>query len=165
MINSKNFGLKGKIQLSKECVCMLRCAQLFAISMYYSPPGSSIHGTFQARIRIRLPFPTPEDLPVPRNKPTSPGVSCIVGKFFTTEQTEATVCDCPVAVKPSHHCHLLKFGIDFICVMHLSYLHHKFQVKGSSMKLQKKLRNEVKIPLPTASRSCFNSLLKLCILN
>ena len=68
--------------------------------MYYSPPGSSVHGIFQARIRSRLPFLIPEDLLVPGNKLASPGVSFIAGKFFTAEQVGATICDCPVAVKP-----------------------------------------------------------------
>ena len=33
----------------------------------------------------RLPFPTPEDLPNPGIKPTSPVSSVLAGRFFTTE--------------------------------------------------------------------------------
>ena len=33
--------------------------------VYYSPPGSSAHGLFQARILEVAPFPPPEDLPNP----------------------------------------------------------------------------------------------------
>ena len=32
-----------------------------------------------------LQFPTPEDLPDPRIKPSSPGVPALAGRFFTTE--------------------------------------------------------------------------------
>ena len=47
-----------------------------------SPPGSSVHGIFQARILSRLPFPPPGDLPDPGTEPASPAS---VGRFFTTE--------------------------------------------------------------------------------
>ena len=40
-----------------------------------SPPGSSLHGIFQARI---LPFPPPGDLPKPRDQTLISCVSCIV---------------------------------------------------------------------------------------
>ena len=50
--------------------------------MNCSPPGSSVHGVFQARILEWLPFPFPGDLPYPGVEPTSP---TLVGKFCTTE--------------------------------------------------------------------------------
>ena len=37
-----------------------------------SPPGSSVHGIFQARIWSGLPFPSPGDLPNPEIEPGSP---------------------------------------------------------------------------------------------
>ena len=37
-----------------------------------SPPGSSVHGLFQARILECMPFPPPGDLPDPGVKPMSP---------------------------------------------------------------------------------------------
>ena len=37
-----------------------------------SPPGSSVHGTLQARTLAWLPFPPPGDLPDPGIEPTSP---------------------------------------------------------------------------------------------
>ena len=40
--------------------------------MNCSPPGSSVHGVFQARILEWLPFPFPGDLPYPGVEPTSP---------------------------------------------------------------------------------------------
>ena len=50
----------------------------------WSPPGSSVHGIFQARV-----FPTPRDLPNPVKKPTSLASPALVGRFFffTTSAT------------------------------------------------------------------------------
>ena len=39
-----------------------------------SPPGSSIHGIFQARVLEGLPFPSPGDLPDPGIKLESPAL-------------------------------------------------------------------------------------------
>ena len=39
-----------------------------------SPPGSSVHGIFQARILESLPFPSLEDLPDPGIEPWSPAL-------------------------------------------------------------------------------------------
>ena len=57
-----------------------------------SPPGSSVHGTLQARILewiaiywSELPFPLLGDLPNPGIEPTSPASPALVGRFFTTE--------------------------------------------------------------------------------
>ena len=47
-----------------------------------SPPGSSVHGIFQARILEPVPFPTPGDLPNPGMESVSPALS---DEFFTTE--------------------------------------------------------------------------------
>ena len=48
----------------------------------FSPPGSSVHRIFQARIWSVLPFPTPGDLPDPG---IEPGCPSLAGGFFTTE--------------------------------------------------------------------------------
>ena len=40
--------------------------------MACSPPGSSVHGISQARIRSGLPFPSPGDFPDPGMEPGSP---------------------------------------------------------------------------------------------
>ena len=51
-----------------------------------SPPGSSVHGIFQARIlESGLLFPFPGDLPNPGIEPSSPASPALAGKFFTTE--------------------------------------------------------------------------------
>ena len=52
-----------------------QCAQLcltFCNPVACRPPGSSVHGVFQARIQSGLPFPPPECLPNPGIKPRSP---------------------------------------------------------------------------------------------
>ena len=51
-----------------------------------SPPGSSVHGILQARILEWVAMPSSKDLPNPGIKPLS--VSCITGRFFTTEPLE-----------------------------------------------------------------------------
>ena len=49
------------------------------------PPGSTVHGTSQARYWSGLPFPSPGGLPDPGIKPTSPLSPAVVRGFFTTE--------------------------------------------------------------------------------
>ena len=43
--------------------------------MDYSPPGSSVHGIFQARIPEWLPLPSPRNLQDPGIKPVSPALA------------------------------------------------------------------------------------------
>ena len=49
-----------------------------------SPPGSSVHGIFQATILEWLPFPSPGDLPEPGTKLASLVSPELAGGFFTT---------------------------------------------------------------------------------
>ena len=49
-------GLKVKVLITQLCLTLCN-------PMDYSPPGSSVHGILQARIRSGLPFPSPGDLP------------------------------------------------------------------------------------------------------
>ena len=67
---------------STVCVFLVTqsCPTLYN-PMECSPPGSSIHGTLQARIHSGLPFPTLGDPPRPGIEPTSPALA---GEFFTT---------------------------------------------------------------------------------
>ena len=53
--------------------------------MYYSPPGSSVHGMLQARILERVAMPTSGDLPDPGIKRTCPALQA---DFFTSEPLE-----------------------------------------------------------------------------
>ena len=63
-------------------------AVVLVIKSFVSPltvacqTDSSVHGTSQARILGRLPFPSSGDLPDPGIKPTS---HALAGRFFTTE--------------------------------------------------------------------------------
>ena len=73
------------------CVCVHSCLTL-CDPMVCSPPGSSVHGSFQAGILSGLPFPTPRDLPNPGIEPSSLVSPALAGGFFTTNVTwEASV--------------------------------------------------------------------------
>jgi len=50
-----------------------------------NPPGSSVHGIFQAKNTRVLPFLPPGDLSNPGLKPGSPASPALAGGFFTTE--------------------------------------------------------------------------------
>ena len=56
-----------------------------------SPPGSSVHGIFQAKYWSWLPFPTPEDLPDPRIESRSLESPALAGRFFTTAPPEKPI--------------------------------------------------------------------------
>ena len=47
--------------------------------------GVSVHGIFQARYWIGLPFPPPRDLPNSGIEPASLESLALAGRFFTTE--------------------------------------------------------------------------------
>ena len=53
--------------------------------MGYSPPGISVHGTFQQEYWSSLPFLPPEDLPDPGIAPKSPASPTLAGGFFNAE--------------------------------------------------------------------------------
>ena len=50
-----------------------------------SPPDSSVHGIFLARVLEWVAFPPLGDLPDGGIKPTSPASPELAGRFFTTE--------------------------------------------------------------------------------
>ena len=52
-----------------------------------SPPGSSVHEIFQARILEWVPFPTPGDLPDPGIEPETLASPALAGRFFITSAT------------------------------------------------------------------------------
>ena len=72
------------------CVCTYIYTQVYIAPlcpalcdpMDYSPPGSSVHGIFQARMLKWVAFPSPGDLPNAEMEPESPARA---GRFFTTE--------------------------------------------------------------------------------
>ena len=60
----------------------ISCVWLFCDPVDHSPPSSSIHGIFQARILEWVPISYSRDLPDPGIEPTSPALA---GGFFSTE--------------------------------------------------------------------------------
>ena len=73
------------------CVCLCVCiafvywlnhVHLFCDPMDCSPPGSSIHGISQARVLEWVSMPSSRGYSQPRDRPC---VSCLAGRFFTTE--------------------------------------------------------------------------------
>ena len=83
-------------KVKKERKLVIQSGPTLCDPMECSPPGSSVHGILQARIWSRLPFPSPRDLPEPRDQIW---VSWISGRFFTTEppgkapQTHQGLCE------------------------------------------------------------------------
>ena len=69
------------------CVGAQLCPTLCDQWTGYSPPGSSVHGIFQAGILEWVAFSSPEDLPKPGIEPGAPAFS---GGFFTTSTTWET---------------------------------------------------------------------------
>ena len=71
------------------CVCMykclLNCVRLFYDPMDCSPPGSSIHGIFQARILEWLAIAFSRESFQPRDQACASRVSWIAGRLFTAE--------------------------------------------------------------------------------
>ena len=69
------------------CVCMYVCAlsrvQLCK-PMICSPPGSSVHGIFQARMLEWVAIPFSRDLLDPVIETASLGSSALAGRYFTT---------------------------------------------------------------------------------
>ena len=63
-------------------VCSLSCLRLFVTPMDCSPPDSSVHGIYQARILKWVAISSSRDLPDPGIKSLSPALA---GGFFTTE--------------------------------------------------------------------------------
>ena len=53
-----------------------------------SPSSSPVHEILQARMLSGWPFPSPEDLPDPWIKPTSPATPALAGGLFITEPPE-----------------------------------------------------------------------------
>ena len=62
------------------CVCakLLQSCLTLCNPVDCCPPGSSVHGILQPRIRIL-------DLPDPRTEPASPVTPALAGRFFTAE--------------------------------------------------------------------------------
>ena len=76
----------NKANTEKECVrSVAQSRPTLRDPMNCSPPGSSDHEIFQAKLLDWLSFPPPGDLPDPATGLTPPGSPALVGGFFTTE--------------------------------------------------------------------------------
>ena len=67
-----------------SCPVVQLCLTLFDLTDY-SPPGSSVHGIFQARILEWVAMPSSRGSSQPRDQTH---VSCVAGRSFTTEPPE-----------------------------------------------------------------------------
>ena len=75
--------LKRQIYTRLNCCCLVAKSCLtFFDPMNCSPPGSSAHGTFQARILEWVAFPSPGELLDPGMELRYPALA---GGFFTAE--------------------------------------------------------------------------------
>ena len=71
-----------------KTTCIYMCAQsclTLCDPMNCNPPGSSVHGIFLARILEWVAIPFSRGSSQPRNQTWVSHVSCIAGRFFTTE--------------------------------------------------------------------------------
>ena len=66
-----------------------------------SPPGSSVHGTLQARIMEWVTMPSSRDLPDPEIEPGSLISPALAGRFFTANATWEALC----SFKLNQPCH------------------------------------------------------------
>ena len=72
-----------ELNLIMCCCCLvIKSCLTLCHPMDYSPPGSSVHEVFQARIPEWVAMPPPGDFPIPGIVPMSPALA---GRFFTTE--------------------------------------------------------------------------------
>ena len=66
---------------------LLQLCPALCYPMDYSLPGSSVHGTHQARILQWVAMPSSRDLPNTSIKSTSPVSPALANRFFTTSAT------------------------------------------------------------------------------
>ena len=66
------------------CLCMPSPVRLFVTVVACSPPGCSVHGTFQTRILEWVASSYCRELPDPGIKPVSLTSPASTGGFFTT---------------------------------------------------------------------------------
>ena len=74
---------KGAVFAYIPCICAQPCVTL-GKSMHCSPPGSSVHGIFQAWILELVAISSSRGSSWPRDQTC---ISCIAGGFFTTGAT------------------------------------------------------------------------------
>ena len=92
-----------------------------------SPPGSSVHGTLQARILEWLPCPPPGSSQ-PRDRTF---VSCIAGRFFTTESPGKPLKACCIHVilyvgKSLYYISFSRYLCSEICILRYIFIVNYF---------------------------------------
>ena len=92
------------------CAQLLSLVQSFCDPTDCSPPSSSVHGIFQARILKWVSMPSSRRSSQPRDLTHVSYVSCIAGGFFTAEPVHlCNPMDCSTAGFPVLH-HLPEFA-------------------------------------------------------
>ena len=86
--------------------------------MACSPPGSSVHGIFQARILKWVAFSLPGDLPSPGINPASPALA---GGFFTTAPSGNISITSPLSFPLTSPSHLSRSSQSTLSVLCSSY--------------------------------------------
>ena len=76
--------------------CVISSQSLLSNSLDYSPPGSFVHGIFQARYWGRLLFPPLKDLPNPGIKLMSPASLALQADLLSAEPSGKTSVRWPV---------------------------------------------------------------------
>ena len=74
--------LLGSVILVRACL-VAQSSPTFCILLDRSPPGSSVHGIFQARILEWVAISSSRGSSPPRDQTQVSCVSCIAGRFFT----------------------------------------------------------------------------------
>ena len=79
--------IKKLISISCPCAKLLQSCPTLCNRMLWSPPGSPVHGSLQARIVECVAMPPPGNLPDPGIKPASLVSPALADRFFTTYTT------------------------------------------------------------------------------
>ena len=81
----RTYFLKGNSHLMYACTKSLQSCLTLCDSMDYSPPGSSVRGILQATTLEWVAIPFSRGSSQTRNQTHISCLSCIAGRFFTTE--------------------------------------------------------------------------------
>ena len=126
-ISGLNRGGERKLglKLLSSNMCMLSCSVMSNSlwPMDCSPPGSSVHGTFQARILGWVAISSPGDLPDPGVKRASPVSPSLSGTLITTELSGESSLALLIAFQVFTICDWLVNCLDSI---DRAFHHHKF---------------------------------------
>ena len=86
-----------------SALCAQSLSHVWLLAAPWSPPGSSVHGIFQARILEWVAISSSREFPKPRDQTRISCVSCIAGRFFTTVPPGKPNCFTCVSLINSHN--------------------------------------------------------------